>query len=252
MTHAPGAAGRRRIVVAITGASGVAYGVRAVEMLRSLPEVETHLIITSGARRTLAYETATDAAAIMKLADVVYHEDDLAAPISSGSYRTDGMLVIPCSIKTLSGVANCHDDNLVVRAADVALKERRRLVLVVRETPLHLSHLRLMTEVTAAGGIIVPPVPAFYHHPRTVDDIIDQTVGRVFDLFGLDAAVQRWEGSQQAARRARANRRTGSHADKAGTDKAGADKAGNAQIEAEATSAEPETTATTTSWKDET
>ena len=164
----------------------------------------------------------TDAATIMKLADVVYHEDDLAAPISSGSYRTVGMVVIPCSIKTLSGVANCYDDNLVVRAADVALKERRRLVLVVRETPLHLTHLRLMTEVTAAGGIIVPPVPAFYHHPQTVDDIVDQTVGRVFDLFGLDAgAVQRWEGSQQAARRARANRRAGDRADEAGPDEAG-------------------------------
>jgi 4-hydroxy-3-polyprenylbenzoate decarboxylase len=235
MTHTPDATSRRRIVVAITGASGATYGVRAVEMLRSLPEVETHLIITSGARKTLAYETATDAAAIMKLADVVYHEDDLAAPISSGSYRTDGMLIIPCSIKTLSGVANCYDDNLVVRAADVTLKERRRLVLVVRETPLHLSHLRLMTEVTAAGGVIVPPVPAFYHHPQTVDDIVNQTVGRVFDLFGLDAdAVRRWEGSQQAARRARANRRTVGHED----------EAANAPIDAEATSAEPETAAT--------
>jgi len=198
----------RRIIVAITGASGAAYGVRAVEMLRDMPEVETHLIITAGARKTLAYETATDAATITKLADVVYHEDDLAAPISSGSYRTDGMVIIPCSIKTLSGVANCYDDNLVVRAADVVLKERRRLVLVVRETPLHMTHLRLMTEVTAAGGVIVPPVPAFYHHPRTVDDIVNQTVGRVFDLFGLDAdAVRRWEGSQEAARLARANRR---------------------------------------------
>jgi 4-hydroxy-3-polyprenylbenzoate decarboxylase len=208
VTHAPGAAGRRRIVVAITGASGAVYGVRAVEMLRSLPEVETHLIITSGARKTLAYETEADAAAITKLADVVYHEDDLAAPVSSGSYRTDGMVIIPCSIKTLSGVANCHNDNLVVRAADVTLKERRRLVLVVRETPLHLSHLRLMTEVTAAGGIIVPPVPAFYHRPQTVDDIVNQTVGRVFDLFGLDiGAVRRWEGGLQAARRTRANRK---------------------------------------------
>jgi 4-hydroxy-3-polyprenylbenzoate decarboxylase len=208
MTSVPDAAGRRRIIVAVTGASGAAYGVRAVEMLRDMPEVETHLIITAGARKTLAYETATNAAAVTKLADVVYQEDDLAAPISSGSFRTDGMVVIPCSIKTLSGIANCYDDNLVVRAADVALKERRRLVLVVRETPLHLSHLRLMTEVTAAGGIIVPPVPAFYHHPQTVDDIVNQTVGRVFDLFDLDAdAVQRWEGSQPAARRARANRK---------------------------------------------
>jgi flavin prenyltransferase len=198
----------RRIVVAITGASGAVYGVRAVEMLHGLPDVETHLIITSGGRRTLTYETSTDAAAVMKLADVVYHEDDLAAPISSGSYRTDGMIVAPCSIKTLSGIANCHDDNLVVRAADVASKERRRLVLVVRETPLHLSHLRLMTEVTAAGGIIVPPVPAFYHHPKTVDDIVNQTVGRVFDLFGLETgAVRRWEGGRQAAQRARAKRR---------------------------------------------
>ena len=165
MTPVPDAAGRRRIIVAVTGASGAAYGVRAVEMLRDMPEVETHLIITAGARKTLAYETATNAAAVTKLADVVYHEDDLAAPISSGSFRTDGMVVIPCSIKTLSGIANCYDDNLVVRAADVVLKERRRLVLVVRETPLHLSHLRLMTEVTAAGGIIVPPVPAFLSPP---------------------------------------------------------------------------------------
>lgn len=241
MTRAPGAAGRRRIVVAITGASGVIYGVRAVEMLRRLPDVETHLIITSGARKTLAYETATSAAAVMKLADAVYHEDDLAAPVSSGSYRTDGMVVMPCSIKTLSGVANCHDDNLVVRAADVALKERRRLVLVVRETPLHLSHLRLMTEVTAAGGIIVPPVPAFYHHPQTVDDIVDQTVGRVFDLFDLDTnAVRRWEGSQQAARLARANRRTGGHADEAGSATAGT------------ASAEVAATAATASWDEET
>jgi 4-hydroxy-3-polyprenylbenzoate decarboxylase len=210
MTPAPGATGRRRIIVAITGASGAAYGVRAVELLRAMPEVETHLIITAGARKTLAYETETDAAAVMELADVVYREDDLAAPISSGSYRTDGMVVIPCSIKTLSGVAHCYDDNLVVRAADVVLKERRRLVLVVRETPLHLSHLRLMTDVTAAGGIIVPPVPAFYHRPQTVDDIVDQTVGRVFDLFDLDTAtVRRWEGSQQAARHARANRGNG-------------------------------------------
>ena len=202
---------RRRIVLAITGASGAIYGVRAAEMLSGLPDVETHLIITSGGRKTLAYETAADVAAVRKLADVVYHEDDLAAPISSGSYRTDGMIVAPCSVKTLSGIANCYDDNLVVRAADVMMKERRRLVLVVRETPLHLTHLRLMTEVTAAGGIIVPPVPAFYHHPQTADDIVNQTVGRVLDLFGLDTgAVQRWEGGQPAARRARARRRSAS------------------------------------------
>jgi 4-hydroxy-3-polyprenylbenzoate decarboxylase len=144
---------------------------------------------------------------INALADVVYNENDLAASISSGSYRTDGMLIAPCSVKTLSGIANCFDDNLVVRAADVVLKERRRLVLMVRETPLHLSHLRLMTEVTQAGAIVVPPVPAFYHRPRTVDDIVDQTVGRVLDLFGLDAErVQRWAGGREGALRARRDR----------------------------------------------
>jgi 4-hydroxy-3-polyprenylbenzoate decarboxylase len=222
MTGAPGARGQRRIVVAITGASGAVYGVRAVEMLRDLPGVETHLIITSGARETLAYETATSAAAVGKLADAVYREDDLAARISSGSYRTDGMIVIPCSIKTLSGIANSYDDTLVVRAADVTLKERRTLVLVVRETPLHRTHLRLMTQVTKAGGIIVPPVPSFYDLPRTVEDIVDQTVGRALDLLGLSTeGVHRWEGSKNAARRARVSRGAGGRAGEAGSTPAG-------------------------------
>ncbi|MQA77630.1 MAG: UbiX family flavin prenyltransferase [Streptosporangiales bacterium] len=194
-------------MVAVTGASGSVYGARTVEVLREVPGVETHLIVTSGARKTLAYETPVDPAAMAEMADVVYRENDLAAAISSGSFHTDGMVVVPCSIKTLSGIANCYDDNLVVRAADVVLKERRRLVLVVRETPLHLNHLRLMTQVTEAGGIVVPPVPAFYNHPKTVDDIVDQTVGRVLDLFGLDpGVVKRWQGSQDAARRAREQR----------------------------------------------
>lgn len=197
----------KRIIVAVTGASGSVYGARTVEVLREVPGVETHLIVTSGARKTLAYETPVDPAAMAEMADVVYRENDLAAAISSGSFHTDGMVVVPCSIKTLSGIANCYDDNLVVRAADVVLKERRRLVLVVRETPLHLNHLRLMTQVTEAGGIVVPPVPAFYNHPKTVDDIVDQTVGRVLDLFGLDpGVVKRWQGSQDAARRAREQR----------------------------------------------
>jgi flavin prenyltransferase len=194
----------RRVVVAITGASGAVYGVRTVEMLWGLPDLETHLVITAGARRTLAYETGVDPAAVAEMADVVYREDDLAAAISSGSFRTEGMIVAPCSVKTLSGIANCFDDNLVVRAADVTLKERRRLVLLVRETPLHASHLRLMSDVTASGGIIAPPVPAFYHRPESVDDIVNQTVGRVLDLFGLDAGVvRRWEGGRRAADRAR-------------------------------------------------
>lgn len=198
----------RRIVVAVTGASGALYGVRVLEMLRAIPDVETHAIITAGARATLAYETTYEAGDVAELADVVHREDDLAATISSGSFPTDGMIVAPCSVKTLSGIANCYDDNLVVRAADVTLKERRTLVLLVREAPLHMSHLRLMTEVTAAGATVVPPVPAFYHHPRTVDDIVNQTVGRVLDLFGLESgAVQRWEGGPAAARQARRQRR---------------------------------------------
>lgn len=198
----------RRVIVAITGASGAIYGVRTIEMLHRMPEVETHLIITSGARKTLAYETGVEASELAGLADTTYREDDLAASISSGSFRTDGMIIVPCSIKTLSGIANCYDDNLVVRAADVVAKERRRLVLVVRETPLHMSHLRLMTEVTAAGGIIVPPVPAFYYRPTSIDAIVNQTVGRILDLLDLDAdTVQRWDGGRQAVRRARTDRR---------------------------------------------
>lgn len=198
----------RRIVVAVSGASGAIYGVRLLEMLHDLPYVETHGIITSGAQATLAYETTHEVGEVAEMVDVVHREDDLAASISSGSFPTDGMIVAPCSVKTLSGIANCYDDNLVVRAADVTLKERRKLVLLVRETPLHMSHLRLMTEVTSSGGTVVPPVPAFYHHPRTVDDIVNQTAGRVLDLFGLDSeAVQRWEGGPAAARRARRRRR---------------------------------------------
>ncbi|TNC25341.1 UbiX family flavin prenyltransferase [Amycolatopsis alkalitolerans] len=205
---APCPASPRRIIVAITGASGAVYGARLVEMLGDLPEVETHLVITAGARRTLAYETAIDPDSIASSAAVTYREDDLAAAISSGSFRTEGMIIAPCSIKTLSGIANCYDDNLVVRAADVVLKERRRLALLVRETPLHALHLRLMSEVTSAGAIVVPPVPAFYHHPKTVDDIVNQTVGRTLDLFGFDTGVvERWGGSKRAARRAQDFRR---------------------------------------------
>lgn len=198
---------KRRLIVAITGASGTVYGARTVELLRDVPEVETHLIITAGARKTLAYETVLDPDELAEMADVVHRDNDLAASISSGSFRTDGMVVAPCSIKTLSAIANSYDDNLATRAADVVLKERRRLVLVVRETPFHLNHLRLMTQVTEAGGVVVPPVPAFYNHPQTVDDIINQTVGRVLDLFDIDTSVvKRWQGGQDAAKRARVNR----------------------------------------------
>jgi flavin prenyltransferase len=188
----------KRLVVGITGASGAIYGIRALTMLKEVPEVETHLVVTSGGRATIAYETPYSLAEVSALADVAYRDNDLAATIASGSFRTSGMLIAPCSIRTLSGIANSYDSNLLVRAADVALKERRTLVLLVRESPLHAGHLRLMSEVTAAGAIVAPPVPALYHCPQTVDDIIDQTVGRALDLFDIDTGlVKRWPGKPQ-------------------------------------------------------
>lgn len=196
----------QRIIIGITGASGAIYGIRALMFLNSLADVETHLILTAGGRATITYETSFSIAQVTELADVVYRENDVAAAISSGSFQTRGMLIAPCSMKTLSGIANSFDSNLVVRAADVVLKERRKLVLLARETPLHASHLRLMSEVTAAGAIVAPPVPAFYHRPQTIDDIVDQTVGRALDLFGLDTGtVARWPGGQ------RANQSRGAH-----------------------------------------
>lgn len=194
----------RRIIVTITGASGAIYGVRTLEMLRDVPDVETHLIMTRNGRATLSYETDYAADEVLALADAVHNDKDLAAPISSGSFLTEGMVVAPCSIKTLSGIANSYDETLVVRAADVVLKERRRLVLVVRETPLHAGHLRLMSEVTASGAIVVPPVPAFYALPRSVDDIVNHTVSRVLDLFGIDSGkLTRWTGPPRPRARPR-------------------------------------------------
>jgi 4-hydroxy-3-polyprenylbenzoate decarboxylase len=184
-----------RIIIGISGASGAIYGIRALQLLRAVPGVETHLIVTKAGRATIAAETAYTLGQVTALADAVYPDHDLAAPPSSGSFRAAGMLVAPCSIKTLSGIANCYDDTLLIRAADVALKERRRLVLLVRETPLRAAHLRLMTEVTSNGAIVAPPVPAFYASPRTIDDLVDHTVGRALDLFGIDTgAVRRWTG----------------------------------------------------------
>jgi 4-hydroxy-3-polyprenylbenzoate decarboxylase len=197
----------KRIVVAMTGASGVIYGVRLLEFLNKAADIETHLIVTSGAKATLAYESSLSYSQIAGLADVVYNEGDVAAAISSGSFLTAGMVVAPCSMKTLGGIANAYDDNLVVRAADVTLKERRRLVLLVRETPLHATHLRMMMDVTNSGAIVAPPVPAFYHRPVTIDDLVNQTIGRVLDLFEIESPlVQRWTGSLDAARRARTDR----------------------------------------------
>ncbi|WP_214366427.1 UbiX family flavin prenyltransferase [Pseudonocardia sp. H11422] len=188
----------KRIIVALTGASGAVYGIRTLELLREQPDVETHLVLTKAARATIGYETDRSVAEVRALADVVHSDNDLGAPISSGSFRTAGMLVAPCSVKTLSGIATSYDDSLVVRAADVVLKERRRLVLLLRETPLHAGHVRLMADVTASGAIVMPPVPAFYTRPASVSDIVDHTVGRTLDLLDIDTdAVQRWDGDRR-------------------------------------------------------
>lgn len=184
--------GDTRLVVGISGASGVIYGVRLLEALKKLP-VETHLVMTRTAEVTLAHETDWKVSDVRRLADVAYRIDDLAAAISSGSYRTMGMVVAPCSMRSLSEIAHGITSNLLTRAADVVLKERRKLVLVARETPLHVIHLRNMATLADMGTVIAPPVPAFYNRPETLDDIVDHTVGRLLDLFDLDTgAVKRW------------------------------------------------------------
>lgn len=184
-----------RLIVGITGASGAIYGVRALQALRDVDGLETHLVISKGARATLALETELKVDDVAVLADVVHVDTNLAASISSGSFRTRGMLIAPCSVKTLGAIASCSGDNLIARAADVTLKERRPLVLLLRETPLHAGHIRTMELVTLAGAVVMPPVPAFYHRPKTIDDIIDQTVGRALDQFGIDSPlVRRWSG----------------------------------------------------------
>jgi 4-hydroxy-3-polyprenylbenzoate decarboxylase len=183
-----------RLVVGITGASGVLYGIRLLEVARQVG-LETHLVMSPHAARNIEFETGRSVAEVRGLAHQVYDFKDLGAPISSGSFITAGMVVVPCSIKTLSGIATSYNNTLIIRAADVCLKERRKLVLVVRETPLHLGHLRLMAAVTEMGGVIMPPVPAFYHSPKTIDDLVNQTVGKVFDQFGIDAGLyDRWSG----------------------------------------------------------
>jgi flavin prenyltransferase len=183
-----------RIIVGIAGASGAIYGVRLLQVLREAG-VETHVIVSAGASTTIAHELHCSVADVTALADVVHDERDLAASIASGSFRVDGMVVAPCSIKVLSGVANSYDDSLIVRAADVRLKERQRLVLLVRETPLHVGHLELMVRAARAGAIIFPPVPSHYVQPATVDDLVDHTVMRVCDQLGIAAELSpRWTG----------------------------------------------------------
>ncbi|MGL5800553.1 MAG: UbiX family flavin prenyltransferase [Plesiomonas sp.] len=176
---------RTRLIVGISGASGAIYGIRLLEVLQQLPEIETHLIISQAARRTLDLETDYSLRQVTELADVYHDVRNIAASVSSGSFRTCGMVILPCSIKTLSGIVHSYADDLLVRAADVVLKERRRLLLAVRETPLHLGHLRMMTQAAELGAVIMPPVPAFYHQPQTIQDLVDQTVNRVLDQFDI-------------------------------------------------------------------
>jgi flavin prenyltransferase len=186
----------RRLIVGVSGASGSVYAIAALRALRDVPDVETHLVLSQQARQTIELETDVTAAEVEALADVVHRDGDLAAAISSGSFKTDGMLVIPCSIKTASAIAYGFNANLLVRAADVCLKEKRRLVLVVRETPLHLGHLRTLTQLAELGAVILPPVPGMYARPKTVEDIVAQTVGKALDQFGIDAKLfTRWSGA---------------------------------------------------------
>lgn len=188
----------KRLIVGISGASGTIYGVRLLQVLRDVTDVETHLVMSAAARQTLALETDLSVRDVQALANVTHDSRDIAASISSGSFQTAGMVILPCSIKTLSGIVHSYTDGLLTRAADVVLKERRPLVLCVRETPLHLGHLRLMTQAAEIGAVIMPPVPAFYHRPQTLDDVINQTVNRVLDQFDISLAQDlftRWQGA---------------------------------------------------------
>lgn len=185
-----------RLIVGISGATGAIYGIRIIEVLSKL-NVETHLIITEAGKRTIELESGYQIKKVEELATEVHSNNDVAASISSGSFKTDGMIIAPCSIKSLSAIANSYNANLLTRAADVILKERRKLLLMVRETPLNLGHLRLMVKVTEMGGILLPPMPAFYNIPKTLDDIINQSVGKALDQFGLDHNLfNRWQGSK--------------------------------------------------------
>jgi 4-hydroxy-3-polyprenylbenzoate decarboxylase len=190
----------RRLVVAITGATGAVYGVRLLQQLAATPGIETHLVISDAANLTLHQEVGMQRRDVEALADVVHKNRDVGAAIASGSFQSDGMIVAPCSMKTLAAVALGLSDNLIARAADVVLKERRRLVLMVRETPFNLAHLRNMTAVTEMGGIIFPPLPSFYHRPASIEEMVDHTVARVIDLFGVEHTLApRWTGMRPPA-----------------------------------------------------
>jgi len=193
-----------RLIVAITGSSGAIYGIRLLEALRAVPKVEVHLILSKGGKLTIGLETGRSIKSVDALAHEVHSDQDLAASIASGSFRTAGMIVAPCSMKTLSGIVNSYADNLVVRAADVVLKERRRLVLMPRETPLHAGHCRLLLQAAEMGAIVAPPIPAFYGKPKTVDELVDHSIGRVLDLFDIESGlVRRWQGARAQSKNSR-------------------------------------------------
>ncbi len=188
----------KRVIIGISGATGATYGIRLLEVLKDLRDVETHLVLTLAARRTIALETDFTIEQIEAMAHSVHKPGDIAASISSGSFRAAGMIVAPCSMKTVSGIATSYSENLLLRAADVILKERRPLVLLVRETPMHLGHLRLLVQVAEMGAIVMPPVPAFYHRPQTLADVVDQTINRALDLMGIELdqdLFPRWQGA---------------------------------------------------------
>lgn len=183
-----------KLVVGISGATGAVYGIRVLQTLKNC-QVETHLVLTDSAKRTIDEETSFGVKEVEKLADFVHDNHDIGASIASGSFKNDGMIIAPCAIKSLSALANSYNDSLLVRSADVALKEKRKLVVIPRETPLHIGHLKLFTAVAEMGAVILPPMPAYYHHPKTIDDIINQTVGKVLDQFGIEHQLfKRWEG----------------------------------------------------------
>ena len=186
---------KKRLIVGITGATGAVYGVKILETIREIPELESHVVLSEAGALNLWHELKMRRRELEKLADAAYHPNDIAAAIASGSFLTEGMVIAPCSMKTLAAVAHAHADDLLSRAADVVLKERRRLVLLPRETPLNLAHLRNMTAVSEMGGIIFPPVPAFYALPKSIDELVAHTVARVLDLFGVHSPkLARWQG----------------------------------------------------------
>ena len=183
------------LIIGITGASGAIYGIQLLEVLSANKEVETHLIISEAGEEIIRYETDWELEQVRALADVCYDINDIGARLSSGSFKRDGMVIVPCSMKTLSALANSYADNLIARAGDITLKERKSLVLLARETPLHLGHLRNMVKLTEMGAIVFPPIPAFYHKPKTIQDLVDHTVGKVLDVFDIQHNLfPRWEG----------------------------------------------------------